>query len=53
MYPVLAVQFLGITSPGAALASAGLGVVPHLFNTRIDKFDAIQQRGVNGVRRFA
>jgi hypothetical protein len=43
---------LGIPGPGAGLASAGFGVMLHLFITRLNQVDAVQQRGVNRMRRF-
>lgn len=43
----------GISGPGAGLASAGFGVMLHLFIKRLNQVDAVQQRGVDRVRRFA
>ena len=42
-----------MSGPGAGLASAGFGVMLHLFIMRLNQADAVQQRGVNRVRRFA
>lgn len=42
----------GILQPGAGVARAGFGVMLQTFSTRLDQFDAVQQRGVKGMDRF-
>jgi hypothetical protein len=44
---------LGIPDPTAGFTQAGFGVVLHSLIARIDQLNAIQQRGVHRVRRFA
>jgi hypothetical protein len=46
-------QFLRIPGPVAGLASAGFGVMLRLFIMRFNEVDAVQQRGVKRVNRFA
>ncbi len=43
----------GIPGPAAGLASAGFGVMLYLFIMRFNQVDAVQQRGVKRVDRFA
>lgn len=43
----------GIPGPAAGLASAGFGVMLYLFIMRFNQVDAVQQRGVKRVNRFA
>jgi hypothetical protein len=42
----------GVPAPGAGLTGARTGIVPDLFNMRLNQIDAVQQRGVDRMDGF-